>query len=100
MASDIKFNIYTSPSEIGPWTLENSDPIDLSDDGNQSYTVSGLEENTKYFLRVVGGKYIDDVFVPYFNQTIGVQGTGAIQSLSSSEIELPFEILTTSGIEV
>lgn len=68
---DIKYNVYYSLQELGPWTLANNEPLDHNDDGN-AYTVSGLQNNTAYYFTVIGGTLDDDDnFVPLVTQFLG-----------------------------
>ena len=63
-----KFNIYYATSANGPWTLVNTEPLDRVADGN-TYTISGLQENTSYFVNIVGGIInTSDEFVPLINK--------------------------------
>ena len=67
---DIKYNIYTSIYQNGPWTLANSTPIDHDQTGNE-YTITGLSRGGQYYIMVVGG-YIDgSTFVPLMYQPVG-----------------------------
>lgn len=72
-----KFNIYYATSLQGPWTLSNPVPLDRVE-GLQSYTVTGLRQETLYYFSIVGG-ILDSQnnFVPLIFQPIGPNQTGA-----------------------
>lgn len=68
---EVKYRVYYSLSSEGPWTLANETLIDNTSGGN-SYEITGLQDNTLYYFRVVGGTLDEDnVFVPLVGQDIG-----------------------------
>ena len=72
-----KFNVYYSLFPVGPWTLANVTPVDRVD-GLQSFTVSGLNTNTQYFLSIIGGELDSGGgFLPFISQPIGPVPEGA-----------------------
>lgn len=71
-----KFNIYYSTSANGPWRLANEEPIDRLEDGNE-FTITGLQENSQYFVTIVGGVVEDDEFLPYLDQELGPEASKA-----------------------
>jgi len=88
--STVKFNFYYSTTANGPWTLYNSTPLDR-EDSLQTYTISGLNSNTQYYVAVVGG-VLDDSgdFLSLIHQPIG----DSIQGASDINIR-PNQIFTT-----
>ena len=100
MASDIKFNIYHSLSATGPWTLSSPTPIDFSEDGEQSTTVSGLNPGTYYYLRIIGGKIVDDTFIPFMGQVVGTSIIGGTTDLNAVTVDPPIEFKTASGLNL
>lgn len=75
--SNTKFNIYYSTTPIGPWTLSNPTPLDRVE-GIQSYTITGLNTDTTYWVSIVGGVLdSQDNFVPLISQPIGPNPVGA-----------------------
>ena len=73
----IVYNIYYSTAQIGPWTLANPTPITEGTISN-TYTITGLTKNTKYYIKIVGG-YLDDSsdFIPLVSQPIAETVAGA-----------------------
>lgn len=68
--STVKYNIYSSKSKEGPWTLHNHIPLDNDPNGN-SWTLDGLSNGGLYYIMVVGGTINDvGVFVPNCGQPI------------------------------
>lgn len=100
MASDIKFNIYHSLSDNGPWTLASPTPISFSEDGEQSTTVSGLAAGTYYYMRIIGGRVEDETFIPLMSQIIGTSVAGGTTDFSSLYIDPPLEFQTASGLDL
>lgn len=89
MAINVKFNLYYSTSLDGPWTLANPTPIDFNPTGKHSYTITGLKQNTLYYVAVVGGQVEDDVFYPLLSQHIGpvAQGAGDIGTVKLLDVK-------------
>ena len=72
-----KFNIYYATTPVGPWTLSNPIPVDRVD-GVQSYTITGLNTDTLYYVSIVGGTLdVQDNFLPLISQPIGPNAIGA-----------------------
>ena len=81
MTTTIKYNVYYSSSPEGPWTLANLTPITHSDSGN-SYTITGLNSATRYYVTVLGGIEEDGEFIPLFQQPVGPYNYGLNDSPS------------------
>lgn len=73
----IKYNVYYSLNENGPWTLANGTPIASEATNQYSYTISNLKGGTIYWVAVVGGTVDNDTFYPLMSQHIGPLNTGA-----------------------
>jgi hypothetical protein len=67
---EVKYNIYYSTSPEGPWTLASEVPIDHNDLGN-SFQITGLRNDTKYYVSIVGGRVVGSEFLPLVTQPIG-----------------------------
>jgi hypothetical protein len=80
---EVKFNVYYSISENGPWILANSSPLDADTSGHNSYTVSGLDHGATYFLSIIGGMVEDNEFFPMITQHIGPNTTGLITDINA-----------------
>jgi len=84
-----KFNIYYANTPTGPWTLANTTPLDKVD-GLNEYTISGLDLNKEYYVRIIGGTLNNEgEFVSLMNQPIGPNTEGArtdIEALPSASI--------------
>lgn len=100
MASDIKFNVYYATSASGPWTQANELLIDYDSTGHYSFSVYNLVAGTKYFFRVVGGRWKSNAFIPLFDQVIGDVDSGGTTDLSSPVIPSPLEVALVSGINI
>jgi hypothetical protein len=76
----IKFNVYYATSKEGPWILANPTPINYDSSGHHNYTITGLLQNTFYYVVVVGGQVHNGTFYPLLSQHIGpvAQGAGTI----------------------
>lgn len=75
--ADIKFNIYYSSKEKGPWTLANPIPLDNVPGALQQYVVSGLTMDATYYFSIIGGVIEGGEFVPLISQPISNTPTGA-----------------------
>ena len=76
MASETKFNVYHSLSIDGPWALANNTPVSFDASGHHSYSITGLKEDTQYYVVVIGGIVVDGEFLPLFYQPVGTQSQG------------------------
>jgi hypothetical protein len=83
----VGYNLYHSTSADGPWTLANDSPIAHNDFGH-SYSISGLNNGTTYYLRIVGGIIDGDDFTALVTQHIGpgADGAAGIESTSANTI--------------
>jgi hypothetical protein len=80
----IVYNVYYTTTGDYPWTLANTSPIAYSPTGN-SYTITGLTQNTLYSIAIVGG--ILDTgsnFIPLRTQAIGPYNRGATNDIDAT----------------
>jgi hypothetical protein len=77
MAIDLRYNVYISTSQHGPWTLANTTPIVHDPNGNQ-HTINDLSPGVTYWFLVVGGYVDGNDFVPLISQAIGPDGAQAV----------------------
>jgi hypothetical protein len=80
MAINLKFNVYYSTNKEGPWVLANPIPIDYDPSGYHTFAITGLLQDTLYYVTVVGGQVHNGTFYPLLTQHIGpvAQGAGSI----------------------
>lgn len=100
---DIKYNVYYSAYENGPWTLANDTPIDHSD-SEMSCFIPNLDPNTKYYIVIMGGYIEDNEFIPLQPQPIGPNNIGAnaltANASSGSAVPASIEIVTNSPKQI
>jgi hypothetical protein len=84
-STDTYYNIYYSKNRSGPFARDNVTPQQENTVEN-SYVITGLDNNVPYYVMIVGGKYNDEnVWVGLAGQIIG-DGLGTAAQITSMEI--------------
>lgn len=74
----VSYKVFTSSSETGPWTENNSVPVSDNSAGN-TYVITGLANGAQYYFFVVGGRLDSEgTWIPVSGQPIGPDSSSAI----------------------